>query len=246
MNFIQEQITLNNFFLLGAFYLGIITYYKGLRKSRSYWSIFIVIGIICTTNALPKYLLKNYESKVIVCKPKLLDTTKIYYIHVLGAGYSLDPRLPATAQLNQFTISRLVEGIRIANQLPKFKIITSAYSKLGLEPQASVAKRAAISLGIPSQNIDMLTTPSNTSEEVAAFVGKFGVNKNVIVVSDAIHLPRALMLYKRYGINAIPAPSNFKVKQGPNDYNGLTFPCYSSLELMNEYLREQLKYLKDN
>lgn len=246
MNFIQEQITLNNFFLLGVLFLGALTYYKGRRKLSWYWGVFIVIGIVSTTNIFPNYLVKHYESKVIVCNPKLLDTAKIYYIHVLGAGYSLDPRLPATAQLNQFTLSRLVEGIRIARQLPKYVIVTSAYSRLGLEPQASVAKRAAIKLGIPNQNIQMLITPSNTAEEVAAFVNQFGIHKNVIVVSDAMHLPRALMLYQKKGINAIPAPTNFKVKQGINDYNGITFPSISSLDLMNEYLREQLKYWKDS
>ena len=246
MNFIQEQITLNNFFLLGVLFLGVQTYCKGLRKASWYWGVFIVIGIVSTTNALPSYLVKHYESEVAVCNLKLLDTNKIYYIHVLGAGYSLDHRLPATAQLNQFTLSRLVEGIRIARQLPNYVIVTSANSQLGLEPQASVAKRAAIELGIPSQNIEMLTTPSNTAEEVAAFVKKFGIYKNVIVVSDAMHLPRALMLYQKKGIKAIPAPSNFKVKQGPHEYNGLTFPTLSSLNLMNQFLREQLKYFKDS
>ena len=246
MNFIQEQITLNNFFILGVLFLGVLTYYKGLRKSSWYWGVFIVIGIVSTTNIFPNYLVKHYESKVTVCNPKLLDTTKIYYIHVLGAGYSLDSRLPVTAQLNQFTLSRLVEGIRIARQLPKYVIVTSAYSRLGLEPQASVTKRAAIELGIPNQNIQMLTTPSNTAEEVAAFVNQFGVHKNVIVVSDAMHLPRAVMLYQKAGIKAIPAPANFLVKQGSNDYNGLTFPSLSSLNLMNGYLRESIKCWNDS
>lgn len=246
MNFIQENITLNNFFLLWVLFLGLLTYYKSLRKSSWYWGIFIIIGIVSTTNVLPNYLVKHYESQVTVCQPQLLDTTSTYYIHVLGAGYSLDPKLPATSQLESTTLTRLVEGIRIARQLPHYKLVTSAYSKYGLESQASVAKRAAIDLGIPSQNIEMLTTPSNTAEEVEAFVKKFGTTKKVIVVSDALHLPRAVMLYKKAGISAIPAPSNFLIKQGPNDYNGLTFPSYQSLSLMNNYFREQLKYWKDS
>lgn len=242
----QDFITLNIFFLFGGLFLGVLTYYKGLQKSSWSLGVFIVIGLVCTTNVLPNYLVKHYESKVRVCNPKLLDTAPTYYLHVLGAGYNLDPRLPATSQLNQTTLARLVEGIRIARQLPHYKIVTSAYSSLGLEPQASVAKRAAIDLGIPSQNIEMLTTPSNTAEEVAAFVSQFGTHQKVIVVSDALHLPRALMLYKKAGINAIAVPSNFKVKQGPHEYNGLAFPSLSSLNLMNEYLREQLKYWKDS
>ena len=139
----------------------------------------------------------------------------------------------------------MVEAIRISKSLPHYKIVTSAYSSLGLEPQASVARRAAIELGIPSQNIEMLTTPSNTSEEVAAFIKQFGTHQNVIVVSDAMHLPRALMLYQKGGITARAAPSNFKVKQGPIKNSRFNFPTLSSLNLMNEYLRERLKYWKD-
>ena len=246
MNLIQENITLNNFFLLGVLFLGILTYCNGLRKSTWYWVIFIVIGIVSTTNVLPKYLVNHYESQVTICHPKLLDTTQTYYIHVLGAGYSLDPKLPATSQLESTTLTRLVEGIRIARQLHHYKLVTSAYSKYGLESQASVAKRAAIELGIPGKNIEMLTTPSNTAEEVEAFVKNLGTTKKVIVGSDALHLPRALMLYQKAGIKAIPAPSNYLFKQGPNDYNGLAFPSYKSLTLMNNYFRERLKYWKDS
>lgn len=224
----------------------ILTYKFNIQKAYLLWIFYFILFLMCATSYLPKYLVKKHENKNSIINQNLIDTSKTYYIHVLGAGYSLDPRLPATAQLNQFTLSRLVEGIRIARQLPKYVIVTSAYSRLGLEPQASVTKRAAIELGIPNQNIQMLTTPSNTVEEVATFVNQFGVHKNVIVVSDAMHLARALMLYQKKGIKAIPAPSNFKVKQGPHEYDGLTFPSISSLKLMNEYLREQLKYWKDS
>jgi len=245
MEYIKDTITLNNLLLLGVFFLGFYTFRKGYTKIR--WGWFLLVGstLICSTRVLPAYLVVQYEQQVNVCLPEKLDTTPTYYIHVLGAGYSLDPRLPATSQLSTTTLTRLVEGIRIARNLKKYTIVTSAYSKFGLEPQASVAKRAAIVLGIPAENIKMLTTPSNTAEEVEAFVAKFGVHKKVIVVSDAMHLPRAIMLYKKAGINAIGAPTNFQVKKGLNDSNGIWFPSLSSLNLMNAYCRERLKYYKD-
>lgn len=246
IDFLKDSIQLSYFFELVAMLLGIATYCYGFKKIRSLWFVFIFLFLVATTHILPAYLVAKYEEKSPTCNPQLLDTTKTYYLHVLGAGYSLDPKLPASSQLNSNTLSRLIEAIRIANQLPNYKIITSGYSKYGLESQASVAKRAAIELGIPDQNIEMLTTPSNTAEEVAAFVNQFGVHKKVIVVSDAMHLPRAVMLYQKAGIKAIPAPANFLVKQGPNDYNGLAFPSLSSLNLMNGYLRERLKYWKDS
>jgi len=243
---ITNQITLNNLFLLGVICLAYITFRKGWKSTKWGWSSMLFFWLLCATQALPAFLIKRYEATMKVCQPHLLDTTQTYHIHVLGAGYALDPRLPATAQLSQVTLSRLVEGIRVARQLPYYTLVTSAHSSLGLESQASVAKRAAVALGIPTQNIKMLTSPSNTSEEVQAFVNQFGTHKKVIVVSDAMHLPRALMLYKKQGISAIPASSGVKIPIGPNTSSSLQWPSLASCNLMNEYLREQLKYFKDS
>jgi uncharacterized SAM-binding protein YcdF (DUF218 family) len=245
IDFIKESIQLINFFLLLFFLLVIGTYYFTFKKTRWFWYFTILIFLAASTNLIPSQLVINYEAKTSICNPYTLNKNETYYLHVLGAGYSLDPRLPATSQLSATTLTRLVEGIRIARNLKKYTIVTSAYSKFGLEPQASVAKRAAIVLGIPAENIKMLTTPSNTAEEVEAFVAKFGIHKKVIVVSDAMHLPRAIMLYKKAGINAVGAPTNFQVKKGLNDFNGISFPSLSSLNLMNAYCRERLKYYKD-
>jgi uncharacterized SAM-binding protein YcdF (DUF218 family) len=246
LDFLKESIQLTHFFGVGFLLLVVTTYYYTFSKTRWFWLLLVFLFLVATTHFIPAYLISKYEAKTPICNPLHLNPSETCYLHVLGAGYSLDPNLPATGQLSTTTLARLIEAIRIAHQLPNYKIVTSAYSKYGLESQASVAKRAAIDLGIPSQNIEMLTTPSNTSEEVATFVKQFGNKKNVIVVSDALHLPRAVMLYQKAGIKAIPAPSNFLVKQDPNDYNGLDFSYYTTLSLMNNYLREQLKCLKDN
>lgn len=246
MNFFQNNLTLYNFFILFFVMLIILTFKFNIQKAYWLWIFYFILFLMCATSYLPKYLVKKHENKNSIINPNLIDTSKTYYLHVLGAGYSLEKRLSATKQLSDVTLTRLIEAIRISKLLPNYIIVSSGYSSLGLESQASVVKRAAVELGIPKQNIEMLTTPSNTSEEVSAFVKRFGTNKNVIIVSNALHLSRAIMLYKKNGIVAIPAPTNFKVKQGINDYNGVTLPSISSIDLMNEYLREQLKYCKDS
>lgn len=246
MNFFQNNLTLYNFFILFFVLLLILTYKLNIQKAYWLWIFYFILFLVCATSYLPKYLVKKHENKKSIINLNLIDTSKTYYLHVLGAGYSLEKRLSATKQLSDVTLTRLIEAIRISKFLPNYIIVSSGHSSLGLESQASVVKRAAIELGTSEENIEMLTTPSNTSEEVSAFIKRFGTSKNVIVISDALHPPRAIMLYKKNGIVAVPAPTNFKVKQGINDYNGLTLPSISSMDLMNEYLREQLKYLKDS
>lgn len=240
-----DYLTLINIFIVVLIAAIILTYRFSFRRIRWLWFILIISFIATSTRILPATLITSYEAKTPVLDPTTLNKDQTYYLHILGSGYSLDPNLPATAQLSTTTLARLIEAIRISKSLAYYKIVSSGYSSLELESQASVVRRAAIELGIPSQNCKILPTPRNTSEEVQAFVSKFGTTKNVIVVSDAIHVPRALMLYKKAGITAIGAPTNFKVKNGANDYNGLSFPSLSSVNLMSDYLRERLKYWKD-
>ncbi len=245
-DWLLENITLSNFLLLGVFFVILVAYKKGVKTiPKVGWGLILLILLI-TTRYLPAQLIAFEEAKVPQWNIKNCDTTQMQYIHVLGAGFSADTLLAPTSQLNTTTLARLVEAIRIARQLPHYKIVTSGNTKYGGITQAEVVKKAAIALGIPKQNILTLTTPSNTAEEVDAFIKKLGKNKKGIVVSDALHLPRALMLYQKAGIHMQGAPTNYNIKKGPHDYNGFTLPSYNSLSAMNTYLREKLKYYKDS
>jgi uncharacterized SAM-binding protein YcdF (DUF218 family) len=173
-----------------------------------------------------------------------LDTSQNYYIHVLGAGYDLDKNLQATSQLDLKTLGRLTEGIRVFLKLPRAILVTSGYSAVGLESQASVARRAAIALGVPAERIQLLETPATTLEEVRAFKKKFGKNKQVIIATDASHMPRAVQMYRAAGFFPIAAPTNFKVKFDSNNYHGFTFPNVASFQMMNEWLRAELAMVK--
>ena len=82
----------------------------------------------------------NLEDQYEVIDLEKLDTSKPYYIHVLGAGYDLDKRLQATSQLDLKTLGRLTEGIRVFRKLPNALLVTSGNSAVGLESQASVAR----------------------------------------------------------------------------------------------------------
>ena len=245
-NLLKESLQLSNLFLLVIIILLISTYYYTFKKTRWLWYLVSLLFLVASTNIVPSWLIARYEAKTPICNPTTLNKNETYYIHVLGAGCSYDPRLPATSQLGLVTLGRLVEAVRIINILPSYKLVTSGSSRLGLESQASVVRRAATELGIPAENSCILSIPTNTAEEVSAFVKEYGIQKKVILVSDALHLPRALMLYKKAGIQAIGAPTNFTIKKGITDYNGLSLPSWNSLNNMSLYLRENLKYWKDN
>src|SRR5699024_358196 len=111
----------------------------------------------------------------------------------------------------------------------------------GLKSQAQVSKEAAMSLGVDENNIKILPTPTTTLEEALAFKQHFGTDKHVIIVTSALHMPRATEIFTDVGLNVIPAPTAFIYKEGPIDDNGLTWPSFESLELMNTYHLTVLK-----
>jgi uncharacterized SAM-binding protein YcdF (DUF218 family) len=203
----------------------------------------IVLFLLCSTSYLPKIAINSVEKKFTPIKLSQIDTSKTYYIYVLGSGVTLDPRLPASMKLSSTSLVRLVEGIRIYNYLDHVTLVTSAAIKGKSISQAKLSKEAAASLGVKEQNIQMLETPTSTLEEAKAFKVQFGTNKNLILVTSALHMPRAVEIFSDQGIKVLPAPTEYLYKAGSKSYNGITLPSFASLELTNNYQTALLKHL---
>jgi uncharacterized SAM-binding protein YcdF (DUF218 family) len=242
LDFLKSLPNLSN-----LFFIWVLLYLWLRFKTNRFRQIVLITGaislLICTTSYFPKLLVSAIEKEYSVLDPGTLDQNETYFIHVLGNGYNLNSDLPALTQLNRNTLGRLNEGIRVFHLLDKSVLVTSGYSKYGLESQASVVRKAAIELGVSTQDIRMLETPSTTLTEAQAFKSKFGTSARVIVATDALHMPRAIKIYRDLGYDPIAAPSNFEVHFGPNDNNGLTWPRYDSFKLSNNYFITQLKQL---
>jgi uncharacterized SAM-binding protein YcdF (DUF218 family) len=240
MEFLKSLPTLSNLFVIWVFlYLWLIF------KAHNF-DLFVLISVaICllvrTTSYVPKLIVTTIEKHYSVLDPQTLDQNKTYFIHVLGAGYNLNPDLPALTQPESSSLSRLNEGIRVFRLLDKPILVTSSYSKYGLESQDSITRKAAIELGVSSQHIRMLENPSTTLEEAQAFKSRFGTSAQVIIATDAMHMSRAMDIYRDLGYEPIAAPTNFQVHFGPKAYNGFSMPNYHSFQLSNTVFRTVLK-----
>lgn len=134
------------------------------------------------------------------------------YIVVLGCTHTTVHSLPATSQLKSCSLERLVEAIRIYHIHPEAQIITSGYAGVDETSNAEKVKQAAILLGIPENKILTENFPQDTEEE-AELIAPRVRNKNVVLVTNANHLPRAMKYFEMYGVNAIPAPASPWVKE---------------------------------
>lgn len=243
---IKGQATILNlvFFL---FILAAIFYrYRKRAISRITFVLAVLVLLACCTGWIPRYFAGKLEGQNLPLSVpmKTMDSGRTLIL-VLGSGYTLDKRLPANAQVGLVALGRLAEGIRIHRNLKNSIIVCSGYSSRGLESQAEVTKRAAIILGVEPNNIETLTQPSTTQEEANEFGKKYGRSSPLVLVTDALHMPRALKLFKLQGYNPVPAPTNYKVTTEPDDDDLTWLPSFENLGLMNYVVHEWLGDLKN-
>ena len=138
-------------------------------------------------------------------------------IVVLGAGvYEWEDGAPATKNLGATSLSRAIEGIRLAKKYPETPLIFTG-GTIGDRPASSASMAdLAIDLGIPEEQIITFSTPTSTWEEAQRTAAELGTSK-VILVSSALHLPRAILLFEKSGISASPSPTDYLSDPSPSD-----------------------------
>jgi uncharacterized SAM-binding protein YcdF (DUF218 family) len=161
---------------------------------------------------------------------------------VLGGGSSVDPDLPLSTYLSQASLSRLSEGIYIHNRLSETKLILTGRSGFeGITPVAEVMGDVAKEWGVEPEDIVLETKATDTKDHpiyVKEIVGK----DRFILVTSASHMSRAMGLFRKNGMEPIPAPTDYMVKE--RERGGLTpgvfFPDAGSLEKVGRVVHEYL------
>lgn len=176
------------------------------------------------------------------------STKPIDYIIVLGGWHSNNDALPVTSQLNSDSLQRLVEVLRIYKIHPEATIITSGHHKTDPLSHAQKMKQALVLLGVPEHVIITENFPKDTEEE-AELISPRVQGENVVLITNADHMPRAMRYFQRNGVNPIPAPTGFWVKDinGPKGWGyyvpnskklqQTTIAWYESLGLVVQWIK---------
>jgi len=145
-------------------------------------------------------------------------------IVVLGGGYSTDPRVDTASRLTEITLARLVGGIELYRKMPGSKLILSG----GPPPLAETMEKVALNLGVPQQDIILDTKSRNTREEaflIAPIVGE----TPFLLVTSASHMPRAMALFRKLGMNPTAAPTDFLAQRTQGWTPDDIYPSYYGL-----------------
>jgi len=140
---------------------------------------------------------------------------KIAAIVVLGGGVRATVGdAPPTHGLSATSLARAVEGIRLAGLHPGVPLVFTG-GRIGDHP-ASSEKMADLArgFGIDPGRILAFPTPTSTAEEARRTAEALGGGR-IFLVSSALHLPRALLLFEAEGFNPLPAPTDFLADDRP-------------------------------
>ncbi|CAH0525590.1 envelope biogenesis factor ElyC [Vibrio hippocampi] len=161
----------------------------------------LLISIQPISNRLLLPLERQYSAFLPVNEP-------IDYVMVLGHAHVVDSSIPPTSELSPTALTRLAEGIRILRMYPNAKLILSGYGRHSETSHARMMAKVALALGVSKPNIVLLETAKDTWEE-ARLATAYVQDSNLVLVTSASHMPRAMNEFTQAGLKPYPAPTNY-------------------------------------
>ncbi len=143
--------------------------------------------------------------------------TRFDAIIVLGGGVSGAGSLRPTDQLTGLNMQRTFCGTDLFAQGFAQRLVLSGGdgSIFGEGPREAVEmKRLAVRLGVPKQAI-LLEEQARSTYENAVGAKRVLGGTSVLMVTSASHMPRAMALFRKQGLDVTPAPCNYHVREWP-------------------------------
>jgi len=232
VNFIKFFIIPSNLIFILLFAGLISTLYHRTRR----YAIFLfgagsIIFIVFANGPFSYWLIGNLESRY----PALnsFEGIKKFDKIVILPGYAtVDPYFPISSKVNSSTAFRLVEALKIWRSFPDSTILIS-----GPKDDPELMGKVLHALGLPGNRL-IIEPESTSTYENAVILQKKLDDKPFILVTSAGHMSRAMAVFKKLGMNPIPAPTDYMVGNNPLAAEFLPSPShlmYSDLAI-HEYL----------
>lgn len=222
--------------------VGVVLLWRNRRPRAGRVLVTVALGILLLggSGPLTKGLADNLEEAFPPLEVAALVAgpaeERPRWIVVLGSGHVFDHRLSAAARLSDSGLARLVEGVRLLRTFPGSKLIVSGRLGQGM-PHGHAMAAAAVELGVPRSDIVVDTTALDTADEAVALGRHVGTERFVLVTS-AVHMPRAMGLFRKQGKAPIAAPTDY-ASLDPTPFNvGKLVPNTVSLTVLCGALHE--------
>ena len=216
---------------------------KPLRKKRLLWASVILLYFFSNSFITDEFV-RFYEER----NQTYSELTETYDVAIVLGGFS---NYDSEQELIQFHFStdRLMAGIKLYKTGRAKKImISSGSGKISApdEKEALFIEDYLLKIGIPTKDIIIESESKNTHEnavESAKILNELYKDGNYLLVTSAIHMPRAKSCFKKAGLTVTP----FSVDQqaGPRKYllDHLFIPNVNGLVRWQQLIKEWVGFI---
>lgn len=138
---------------------------------------------------------------------------------VLGSGHHWTPDRPPNSVLMASALSRLSEAVRLWKTRPETTLMTSGAKFRSEFSHAEMMGNMAKVLGMDERQLVLSSEARDTDDEIATALQWLQDNGSpdarLVVVSSAMHLPRAATLLRGQSVPYTLAPTDFRALDAP-------------------------------
>jgi uncharacterized SAM-binding protein YcdF (DUF218 family) len=171
----------------------------------------IVLTLALCTDGVARLLVAHVMPAVAPVQAN--DLRQVQAIVVLGGGIWIDAPEYGAPQPNEYTLVRLRYGARLARQTGKPLAFAGGIGWAGAGrslPEGEVARRMLQEdYGLALRWVDSRSRDTAENAARMAEVAQPAGVRRIALVTDAIHMPRAVALFRRAGFEVAPAPTEF-------------------------------------
>lgn len=210
------------------------------RKKRLFATGFILL-LFFTNPFFFRKCMEWYE-----VKPVQLSASSKYNAGILLGGMVSYNQYDTTGYFNNIA-DRFIETALLYKKGNISKIVVAAgngYITKNNFSEALFIKQRLMELGIPAENIYTDTISGNTLENARyskKIIDSFHIDPPYLLISSAMHLPRAKMVFKKAGISAGLYPCDFISKRISNNFfEDYILPSSAAFNYWDGFIKEIL------
>ncbi|HOK00794.1 MAG TPA: YdcF family protein [Candidatus Pacearchaeota archaeon] len=198
---ILQEFLLPSVFILFLLLIGLVFSFR--KKKRKIGKLFLFLGILLyylfSITPISNLIISPLENKYLQIKNEELN--KANKIVLLLGGKESD-------------VLRLSEVLRIYFLKNKnAQIIVSGRDPLLYKrEEGEEIKNYLIERGVNKKDI-ILENESKNTKESALNVKKIVQDESFFLITSSYHMPRSAIIFKKQGLNFLPAPTDFKIEK---------------------------------
>ncbi len=213
---------------------------RNANRKKTLLKTALVLFIIFSNSYIPKYIWYQYQSPYNEMKPG-----EKYSAGILLGGFVNYDEKNRRAFFNNSS-DRFIQAVRLYRQGHIAKIIMTGGNALFIKDskysEADYVVKTLIDMGIPANDILAERMAKNTIENAAysdRMLDSAHINEPYVLITSALHMPRAIKIFRKKGMTVRPYPCDFRVTESDTRFSWHSIvPSSAAFDQWNMLFRE--------